>query len=56
MAITVNANAGVGLDAPATLSNKTLNAPVITGGVGITGTTTISGDLTVTGTTTNINT
>jgi hypothetical protein len=56
MAITTNGGAGVTADAVATLSNKTLAAPVITGGVGITGTTTISGDLTVTGTTTNINT
>lgn len=56
MAITTNGGAGVTADAVATLSNKTLAAPVITGGVGITGTTTIAGDLTVTGTTTNINT
>lgn len=56
MAITTNGGAGVTADAVATLSNKTLAAPVITGGVGITGTTTITGDLTVTGTTTNINT
>jgi hypothetical protein len=56
MAITTNGGAGVTADAVATLSNKTLDAPVITGGVGITGTTTIAGDLTVTGTTTNINT
>jgi hypothetical protein len=56
MAITTNGGAGITADAVATLSNKTLQAPVITGGVGITGTTTISGDLTVTGTTTNINT
>jgi hypothetical protein len=56
MAITTNGGAGVTADAVATLSNKTLAAPVITGGVGITGTTTIDGNLTVTGTTTNINT
>ncbi|CAB4156654.1 hypothetical protein UFOVP655_91 [uncultured Caudovirales phage] len=56
MAITTNGGAGVTADAVATLSNKTLAAPVITGGVSITGTTTISGDLTVNGTTTNINT
>jgi len=56
MAITTNGGAGITADAVATLSNKTLAAPVITGGVGITGTTTIAGDLTVTGTTTNINT
>jgi hypothetical protein len=56
MAILTNGVAGVGADAPATLSNKTLAAPIITGGVGITGATTIAGDLTVTGTTTNINT
>lgn len=56
MAITTNGGAGITADAVVTLSNKTLAAPVITGGVGITGTTTISGDLTVTGTTTNINT
>jgi hypothetical protein len=56
MAITTNGGAGVTADAVVTLSNKTLAAPVITGGVGITGTTTIAGDLTVTGTTTNINT
>jgi hypothetical protein len=56
MAITTNGGAGVTADAVVTLSNKTLAAPVITGGVGITGTTTITGDLTVTGTTTNINT
>ena len=56
MAITTNGGAGVTADAVATLTNKTLTAPVITGGVGITGTTTIAGDLTVTGTTTNINT
>ena len=56
MAITTNGGAGVTADAVATLTNKTLAAPVITGGVGITGTTTIAGDLTVTGTTTNINT
>ena len=56
MAITTNGGAGVSADGVATLSNKTLAAPVITGGVGITGTTTIAGDLTVTGTTTNINT
>lgn len=56
MAITTNGGAGVSADGVATLTNKTLAAPVITGGVGITGTTTITGDLTVTGTTTNINT
>jgi hypothetical protein len=56
MAITTNGGAGVTADAVVTLSNKTLAAPIITGGVGITGTTTITGDLTVTGTTTNINT
>jgi hypothetical protein len=55
MAITVNAGAGAGLDAEATLSNKTLDAPVIINGIDITGTTTITGDLTVTGTTTNLN-
>lgn len=56
MAITTNGGAGVTADAVATLSNKTLAAPVITGGVTIGGTTVVNGDFTVNGTTTNINT